>query len=448
MPALPMGIFAIGANSGSGQSVTSATGDSSVFGPEWQQQGQQYGVGEAQRLYSQGGQKYYPGDTVAALTPQQKAAMQGTQNLVMDPATGQYINQGYNAVSGLLDPNSGANATGQQGYQATSNYLTNNNMNDSAGSINNFMYGEQGNAPLNAGLMGTASFLGDRSNSMVNNGLSGAQDIMNGQTNSSIDAGSQGMAGFLGDNYNAYTSDAVQAAIRPMIANFQNNILPKLRLSYGGNVGNTGQGIAEGLAASGLAGQLTDAASKIGYDSWNANNANKMNASQSFMNQGAGLLQNKLGASSLITGQGNNMLNNSLNASNALMGQGQNQLQNSLAATNMALSDQQNKANTGLSAGQQQLAGTALGMSNLNTPLDATTSLYDKLFGVGQVNQTQQQNQMDANKAKWDFNQQSPWQNLMNYMTTINQNYGTNTSEQGMSNTSGNTRGTSVSGGV
>lgn len=371
LPVLPMGLFGIGSNSGKSSSDTKSIGDSTTFGPAWQQQAQQIGVGEASRLYGQGPQQYYPGQTVAGLTKQQLAAMNGIQNLATDPNTAKYIGQGYDAVSGLFQQ---GQQLGQQGQSAVNNYLTNNNLNDASGSLNNFMYGEQGNAALNAG--------------------------------------KTGMGSFLGDNYNAYTSDAVQAAINPMITEFNNNILPKLRMSYGGNVGNTGQGIAEGLAANGLTAQMNDAANKIGYDSWNQNNQNK------------------------------------LTASNSLMSQGNNELTNRLQASNLALSDSQNKANLGLqsvNAGQQ---ANALGLNNLSTPLNASSDLYNKLFGVGQTLQDQQQKQMNALKANWDFNQNAVWDNLSRYLQAINQNYGGTTSEQGASHTDGKTSGFGISGGI
>lgn len=174
--------------------------------------------------------------------------------------------------------------------------------------------------------------------------------------------------GIWNPGFNAGLSRAIEAAQRPIFQNLTEQILPQVRSTADatGGFGGSRQGIAEGLATSRANQTASDIAAKMAEDEYNAN------------------LQ--------ATGQryGTNI--------NALLQQGQQ----------------------GLTARGQDL--TALGqqygqnLAALYQTLGLTPSLQaswaaapSTLASVGDAQQQQQQAQLAADVARWNYNQQAPY---------------------------------------
>lgn len=212
---------------------------------------------------------------------------------------------------------------------------------------------------------------------------------------------------FLGGDYSGALSKALSgevdmSAYNPMAdaitsrvnRNFNESILPSIRNSSiaNGTLGGSRQGIAEGLAAS------------------------RMNEDL------AGSLSNLYG----------NAYTQAQGARNAI----------APAMANLALNQQGQdrtyglaSANYGLQANQQQNNALGQGVGLLTQGASQPMSNYQSLIGLGGLLQQEDQNQINADKARWDYNQNKDWQNLNNIsgLLTGNATLGaSNTGSQGM----------------
>lgn len=212
---------------------------------------------------------------------------------------------------------------------------------------------------------------------------------------------------FLGGDYSGALSKALSgevdmSAYNPMAdaitsrvnRNFNESILPSIRNGSiaNGTLGGSRQGIAEGLAASRMNEDLAGSLSNL-Y-------GNAYTQAQSARNAIAPAMANL-----------------------ALNQQGQDRTYG-LASSNY-----------GLAANQQQNNAFNQGVGLLTQGASQPMSNYQSLIGLGGLLQQESQNQINADKARWDYNQNKDWQNLNNIsgLLTGNATLGaSNTGSQGM----------------
>lgn len=197
-------------------------------------------------------------------------------------------------------------------------------------------------------------------------------------------------------NSNPYIDQMVQSAQRPVIDNFQRAIAPSLasQFSMAGRTGSGAHTAAFGTAADSLGRQLGDISTNIyGTTYENERNrqqaaatqlANMSEAEKAQMLQGA---QGQLSALGQLSGQNQFDRTQQMRGAEDLTGAYQNE--------------------RGL---QQNASLAAPGFAQARTGMD-----YDaiaKLLGVGQYRQGQEQQGIDADKARFDYGQQLPGMNL------------------------------------
>jgi len=362
-----------------------------------------YGWGQAQNLYQNNPQTYYPGQTLADYIPPNTLQTQGYQDLYntgqnvtagmwptantafQQAASGQYGGQ-YNPAYGGYAQLAGGSGPVMQNYQALQNAAT------QGGS----QYGQQ-IGQYAAPLMQYAQ------QAAMNNNL-GLSQL--GQTASGA---------YL--NSNPYINAAIQAAQRPVTENFQTSVAPSMDAAASA-AGRYGSG-----AMSGLYGQAqTKLAQGLGDISSNMMNANYARERQAqdaaaqnygqLYNSGLGLGMQGMGAAAGI----------------------QNQAANQYFAGQSAA---QQAANAYGGATQAGLAGLSSGFNTGNQAAMNALQMYPQLAqaaysgpqatiqaGTGLTAQDQQyrqfqQQQIQDQMARYYGVQQAPWQGLEQFMHTI-----------------------------
>ena len=224
---------------------------------------------------------------------------------------------------------------------------------------------------------------------------------------------------FLNDEANGkYLSEKTNPYLRGMFDNassavtdqFKNAIAPGLASQFSA-AGRTGSGAALGAFdnASGTLGRtLANTANSIYGGAYDAERGRQQNA--------IGMLSNNYNTERGMQMQG---LQNQLGAA-----QGLSNLQ--MNKNNMRLQGANNLANLNSTERAQQLQGVQMqtnqyGMDN-NMMMQARMSIpglqaanqqnFSNMMGVGQFRQGQQQDQINADKARWDFNENMPNQRL------------------------------------
>jgi hypothetical protein len=204
----------------------------------------------------------------------------------------------------------------------------------------------------------------------------------------------------MGDYYNPYASAEYSDIIANSVANnpvlqnqirqgqqdinrnMQENILPSIANSAvgTGNVGSSRRGVAEGIAMRGAMEQGSDLATNLQANAYNQgiNQAGQWAGGEQF-------------------GQ-----NYGMNAANQMTGLGQYGL-------------------------GQMGAGYGLG-----------TQAYQDLLGAGAYERGMEQEGINADRERFDFEQNAPWDNLARYQQAISGNYGGSTRSSGGGASSGN----------
>lgn len=302
--------------------------------------------------YASGGPQYYPGNTVAPLNDATRQAM----SMGATQATG------ANPYQSLLGT---ANSTLQQNAYGVPS--TNNASNATLAGIGG---GSQvGTNPMQGyfGSFGNGSYVGSNPSSNY------FESAMSGQ--------------FL--NGNPYTDQMVQAAQRPVVDNFQKAIAPALasQFSLAGRTGSGAHANAFGNAADSLGKTLADQSANIYGSTYNMERGLQQGAA------GAVSQQNQFERAQQFQGLQANSAINQFDRSQQLQG---------AEAASSANSQQQ--------ALQQQaaLAAPSFAQAGQNVSWDN----YSKLLGIGQLQQSQQQDLINADKARFDFNQNRPTMNL------------------------------------
>lgn len=458
---------------------------------------------QARGLFEGPGAQFYPGQTVAGLTPEQMTALSGTAQRAADgspltnqaqsslqgllgggiqnnPALGGYqdvANGGLNtgaangAISGLMGSNQGP---GQSAYQG----LTQAGMGPGTGLFQGV--GAAGQGPTNQGYGNLANAgMGPGAAGYGNIGYGGqntwAADQAIGQLSNANLGPAAGLLGNIasggpGSNLNDVFS-SVQSHVQPAIAS-QYEAAGRTPTGGQGYAENLSRGLTEGFAPyalqaaqQGIQNQLSAAGQLQGAYGQQLNAAQAGGqlglgqAGQNLQGQLAGLsgLQGaygqQLGAqqAGLAGLQGNfqNQLNNQLGAGQALQGAYGQQLgaqQAGAAGLNQGyqsmLNNQLQGGQLGLNqAGQNaqtQLAGLN-GLGNLygNTQAQQMAAIGQapglanqdyqdlaQLFGVGSTLQNQNQQNINADVARYQYGQGLPAQQLAQYMQMVQGNYG------------------------
>lgn len=204
-------------------------------------------MNSAANIYSQGPQQYTPWSQVANLDPMQQSAMNGITNYASSSGTQNFMNTASNAVNNSLSGN--PNQTQQvanAGMGNVAGLISNNNMYDPSGALNQMAYG---------------------------------------------------------NNMNPYTEANTNAALQKISNNFSMNTLPGMRRNAIGNgtYGSSRNELAEGLAAGGVANQMNETASNMYGNAYNTAQSNSLNA----VGQSAQQKLNQAGLTNGLFTQGN-----------------------------------------------------------------------------------------------------------------------------------------------
>ena len=184
---------------------------------------------------------------------------------------------------------------------------------------------------------------------------------------------------------NPYLSGMADTIARKATSNYENSIAPQIRSSAqaAGQFGGSRQGVIEANALKDLNQGISDSLTNLygsAYDQ--AQNRGLQMANMALQSQAQ-----------------NNQASNSVGdlALRGLLGTGQ----------------------LNLAADNQNFNQQAQGVGLLNQANQNQIGNYQSLLNLGGVQQQDQQNQINADMARWDYNQTAPWQALQNYMGLI-----------------------------
>lgn len=371
--------------------------------------------------YTKGGPQYYPGETVAPTAPATNAALDATAARAASgsPITDAAKNYTIQSILGQYLPQ---DSKGQGTYGTAS-----------------VQYPTTYKAPTYAG----APLFGGASNINANDqiatdafkGFATGANIGNNTANPYLN---QGASGYYLDNQNPYLSSLYKSATDPLVDQFKNATAPGLASQFS-LAGRTGSGAAQAAnqgAATSLANGLGTASANIygaAYENernrqqqnintlsgnYNTEQGNQLQGANSLAQQAAGQRANALATAQLeFQNRGLDSQNKQYyaglnsanqNAANALNSQNFN--------TSNALNSQNYNALNALNAATRNYGLGLQAQSNQFAPYLAQNDYADfaKLFGVGQTQQQIAQQQIDANRARYDFAQNQPQINLQN----------------------------------
>lgn len=150
-----------------------------------------------------------------------------------------------------------------------------------------------------------------------------------------------------------------------------------------------------------------------------------------------GLIQNGAGfGKNLAVDSGNVARTNNLNQAmgNAFDSQNTQRLQAINLANGINNSRAQTAASMMVDSGNFQNNAQNLGFAHYNTVMKQPLTLLDALNNAGGINQAQAQSQLNDATARWNFNQQSPYNALAQYAAMINPNPAWGNTYQGTQN--------------
>lgn len=271
----------------------------------------------------------------------------------------------------------------------------------------------------------------------------GAGDLANiaggGTTESGVQGMQQGMAHLLGAGNvqnNPYLNAAMEAAIRPVTQQFQESVMPGIKQGAmgAGQMGSSRQGIAEGIASRGYMDTIGDMTAQMGSQAYGQG----LNAVQAGAGIGGQLMGQGLGAATSL-GQlgmqgaglqsqiGNQALDRAMAMRQGLLGAGMDISQMGLGALGQSGQFGQAMANMGLgamgSAGQlgSGMYGQGMEATGRGTALaPGAQQMFgypgQTMAGIGNQQQAQNQAQINADMARWNYNQQLPYSMLSDYL--------------------------------
>lgn len=368
---------------------------------------------EAERLYKESSPQYFQGDTYAGFNPTQQGAIDSLSAYYKSPAA-----------------MAGANAAATVGNRM----IDMGNANNDLGSVyKNIGLQQSANMPGSAPMTSSGP-MGTNLQSMVapttaGNMASPQITIQNATAATSQPLGSSGVdwRSAIGDTLkgevtNPYLSQIADTVTRKATDNFNSNIMPQIRggAQLAGQFGGSRQGVVEANAAKDLNQGISDSIGSLYGNAYNqAQQAKNASALQlSGQESGERIQNNQISAQAAL--QQAAMANQRAMQDAQLAYQAQrdnNQFQ--LSSGDLAL-----RANLGL--GQLGLANQQFGMQQqqngvglLNQAAQQPINNFTGLLGLGNLQQQDQQNQINSDVARWNYNQTAPWQNLENYMGLV-----------------------------
>lgn len=250
-------------------------------------------------------------------------------------------------------------------------------------------YGEQ----LAGGLTGAQNFYSDGMSAYTNPYAS--VDYQNKFNNLENPYGSQQYNSIISDsvNNNPMLDQQIQQGQQDISRNMQENIMPGIAGSAvgTGNASSTRRGVAEGVAMRGAMEQGSDMATNMRSNAYNQgiNQANNYAQGQQF-NQNAGMQ----GANNMASG------------------------------TQFGQNYQMQSANNAGSMGR-------FGLGQMGAGYNQGTQAYQDLLSSGVYGRGMDQENINADRERFDFEQNAPWDNLNRYNQMIQGNYGGTTTQEG-----------------
>ena len=344
--------------------------------------------GSALDNFKGGGPKYFPGQTVAGSNPEIDTALREG----WDTSAGN-LGDIRNASNQLQQTGASLKPWQNPGYDALQRYSSGHLMgtNLAQPGYNAFGRGEHmGSDPAQAGFAGIGS----------------GQDIGKNTANPYLTEEAQGK--YLSEQTNPYLRSMFESASSPMVDQFKNAIAPGLASQFSA-AGRTGSGAAMGAfdnASNTLGRNLSSMAGGMYGTAYENERGRQQNA--------LGMLSNNYNADKGLQMQGLNGLSGSYNQGRSAQLQGLSGLAgiNSQDQANRLQAAGMQTNQYGMERGLQQQAQLAIpGMQQANQ------QNLSQLLGLGEYKRGQTQEQINANKARFDFEQNAPTQNLQ----TLNQ---------------------------
>lgn len=412
-------------------------------------------MGQAQQLYRGGPQQYFPGQTVAPFSPQTQTGFDLLQQRALggDPAMAGMGNYIANTTGQqTLDPNQIA----QGGFGAMQGIPQGQNFMQQAGAGGPDLAGASqfaGGAlnPYTSALQGATGYggLGEASQFFGAGGaLPAASQFAQESFAQSPEAFAQ-LGATAGGDYlgsNPYLDQVMGSASRGVTDAFTDEVLPGIAAQFGaaGRTGSGAQALTTGRAAEGVAEQLRGLAGDIYAPAYESERDRQIQASQGLGGLGmqAGGLAQGLGQSAADLYLGERGLGQQAMAQGGQLGLGGAQLANQMfgQGQDRMLSAGQGLGNLGMQ-GMGSL-GDIYGQQAQNQFRAASLAPQfqgmqygdiDQMMRIGGMNEDQAQRLIDADRQRFQFGQQSPYDALNQYSNVIYglpAGYGTQSSSQ------------------
>ena len=345
---------------------------------------------EAERLYKEASPQYFQGNTYAGLNDKQQGAMSSLSDYYKSPESMAGANAAKSLAGDTLSSNSMTFTPSSIAWWQDNQYMK----------------------PVESSSLGSAPAV-----EKVGVGSSGVDwktamgDVLKGEPN------------------NPYLSQIAGNIGRQASDNYLRNLAPQIRsgAQVAGQYGGSRQGVIEANALRDLNQGVSDSVSNL-Y-------GNAYNQAQQAKSAGALALSNQ---------ESGERTANAQIAANQSLAQAQLAQQRDLANAQMQMEAARLNNQTGLSLSdmmlRSQIAAGDLGLRSGALNLQANDQNFNqKLTGVGLLNQASQQpitnmqgllgignlqqqdaqNQINADLQRWNYNQTAPWQNLENYMGLV-----------------------------
>lgn len=413
-------------------------------------------LSKADQLYSSGQPAYYPEDTYADQSQATKDAL--AQREATARAGTPLFGNAQNVANGVMN-GSGVNTQAQNTLSNLQNGVNVGNGSPVSGIASGIANGSQiGLAPgqYDQNYTNAATDQASNQNGYTNAALSGQQAQADTLSTANNPATSMLQRTANGDflNSNPYLNQAITNANAPLIEQFKTQIAPGIdsKAALAGRTGSGAQAALRNDAESTLANAMAKNASDIAYQNYGQERTNQLNAQNQIGALYNSDVANQMNALNALSGTSNtqqsqrlagtelygnlnnsqesmrqsaaNNMNTQYNAdrANQMQGMGlmndiynqavQNQFQNAnlqMNAANSAFGNQNTAANTQLGA-----AGMAEGLRGL----DYYDS--DKLGEVGAQQDAWNNLVKQADIARWDYQQNQPFNNIANMLNMAN----------------------------